>query len=180
MIAEIDKKIMLSTARSRGAVGKNAILPNWLAGTPGLRDHLILDFGCGKDAIHVKMLREQGFEFVFGVDLEPLTNPDYEYPNGHNLPWHLVYASNVLNVQPSYSSLQCTVCKVAEYANKGVAYFSYPKSPRKLKIPDDEMLEYIAPFFNSAHKFRLRGTTIFKCRGKNCQVNLEKRLTVDA
>ena len=177
-ITETDKQSMIKTARSRGAVGKNAILPKFISEIRGLEDHLVLDFGCGKDAVHVQMLREKGFAYVYGVDLVPITDPNLTTHNVEALPWHLVYASNVLNVQPSFIALRCTICKVSDYARVGVAFLSYPKSPRKLNIGKDEMLSILAPYFKSVTSFRYRNTTIFKCTGRKCQEMLERRLTL--
>ena len=182
-ITETDKQSMIKTARSRGAVGKNAILPKFISEIRGLEDHLVLDFGCGKDAVHVQILRKKGFAYVYGVDLVPITDPNLTISNGsflyvEALPWHLVYASNVLNVQPSFTALRCTICKVSDYARVGVAFLSYPKSPRKLNIGKDEMLSILAPYFKSVTSFRYRNTTIFKCTGRKCQEMLERRLTL--
>jgi len=176
MILTADRNNMIKTARSNGAVGKNAILPRFIAEIPNLKPHLILDFGCGKDAIHVVRLREQGFEFVFGIDLVPLSNPIYEMPQ--RLPWHLVYASNVLNVQPSLSVLQTTIKTIAYYANYGVAYLSYPHSPRKLGYSVVQMQESLVPYFSNVYRFTYRNTVVFKCVGKFCQKKLENLLTV--
>ena len=67
-ISDGDRREMISTARSVGAVGKNAILPRFISDIDALKAHLILDFGCGAKAIHVRMLRERGYEFVYGCD----------------------------------------------------------------------------------------------------------------
>lgn len=174
-ISKEDKQVMVKTARSNGAIGKNAILPKFIAEIPALQSHLILDFGCGKDAIHVKALRDQGFEFVFGKDLVPLSNPAYEVTQ--DLPWHLVYASNVLNVQPSTKTLHTTLTMITGYARYGVAYLSYPSSPRKLGLSVPDMQEKLVPYFKSVYRFTYRNTVIFKCVGKFCQKMLENRLT---
>ena len=178
-ISDNDKKTMIRTARSNGAVGKNAILPKFISEFEGAKEHLVLDFGCGKDAIHVQMLRKKGFEYAYGIDLHPLTDSNLEANNG-SLPWYLVYASNVLNVQPTRTTLNCTICKLSDYAKQGVAYLSYPKTPRKLKLTDSQMEEILSPFFKAVYKFKIRGTTIYKCVGNNCQKKLEERLTVDS
>jgi hypothetical protein len=164
------------TARSNGSVGKNAILPNHILSIPSLKYHLILDFGCGPAAIHVKMLRDNGFKFVFGKDLVPLENSEYEV--ACLLPWHLIYASNVLNVQTSFSDLQDTIREISELAELGVVYLNYPVSPRKLKLSVEEMHNILKNFFPAAFYFKLHNTPIFKCVGKNCQKKLEMILTV--
>jgi len=176
-ISESDKKIMMKTARSSGAVGKGAILPNFIASIPALKQHTILDFGCGKKAIHVEMLREKGYQFVYGYDLSPVENPNYTVSDLKGIPWHLVYASNVLNVQPSFTALQCTICRIADLARFGVVYLSYPKTPRKLGLSVEEMQNILSPFFNYTSNFKLKNTVIFKCSGKQCELMLEKGLT---
>jgi hypothetical protein len=177
-ITESERLDMISTARSKGAVGKNALLPGFVASIPALKKHLILDFGCGKDAVHVTMLRNKGYEFVYGCDLSPISNQNYVHPDEKAIPWHLVYASNVLNVQPSFTALNCTICKIADFARYGVAYMSYPKSPRPLRIDIEEMRSILSPYFKTVHSFKYKSTTIFKCAGKNCELLLEEGLTV--
>ena len=176
-ISENDRKDMMSTARSRGAVGKNAILPRFISEIPALKKHLILDFGCGSKAIHVEMLRERGYEFVYGYDLSVIENPNYVHPDETAIPWHLVYASNVLNVQPSLTALRCTMCKLSDFARYGVAYLSYPKSPRKMGIEISEMKNHLSPFFKAVAHFKYRNTVIFKCTGRACELMLEEGLT---
>jgi len=165
MLTECVQNEMVKTARSKGAVGKNAILPRYISEFGAWKSKLILDFGCGKDAIHIKALREKGFEFVFGVDLVPLSEPVYEVKQ--DLPWHLVYASNVLNVQPSLVALKTTVNQIADYARHGVAYLSYPGSPRKLGFPTFKMQERLTPYFKEVYRFSYRNTTIFKGLGRH-------------
>lgn len=177
MITQEDQQVMMKTARSRGAVGQKAVLPRFISEIPTMKPHLILDFGCGKDAIHVKMLRDQGFEFVYGVDLEPLTNPDYEFQHVRSVPWHVVYASNVLNVQPSRSVLEVTLSQIADYARHGVAWMSYPGSPRRMKMGVTDMHNIISSFFRATYHFTYRNVTLYKAVGKFCQKGLEDRLT---
>ncbi|NIR17239.1 MAG: class I SAM-dependent methyltransferase, partial [Desulfobacterales bacterium] len=70
-----EKVEMIKTARSKGAVGENAIVPrvvlsmynSFLLGP----NHTVLDFGCG-DGQHVKLLRGYGLR-VNGCDFQ-------EYP----------------------------------------------------------------------------------------------------
>lgn len=175
---ELDR--MVKTARSNGAIGHKAVLPRFISEIPALKPHLILDFGCGKEAIHVKMLRDQGFEFIFGKDLVPLNNPEYEFQHVDSVPWHLVYASNVLNIQPSLAVLEVTLSQVSHYARHGVVYFSYPSSPRHMKLSVSDMQDAISPFFQSVWRFRFCNTVLYKAVGKFCQKGLARRLTVDA
>ena len=176
-ISEGDCCEMRRTARSRGAVGQNAILPRFISEIPALKKHLILDFGCGPTAMHVEMLRSRGYEFVYGCDLSEIENPNYIHPDESAIPWHLVYASNVLNVQPSLTALRCTMCKISDLIRYGVAYLSYPKSPRKLGIDVDEMKDHLTPFFKAVTHFKYKNTVIFKCTGKKCELMLEEGLT---
>lgn len=60
------------TSRSRGAVGKRAIVPRLVPQYASQSD-TILDFGAGKDAVHALDLREQGYNvtaYEFGSNVD--------------------------------------------------------------------------------------------------------------
>lgn len=83
------------TCRSNGAVGKNAIVPKWVAGHTDPKA-TILDFGAGKEMPHVHTLRSMGFRSVAGYEFGENITPDHIkvlLPNSFGL----IYASNVFN-----------------------------------------------------------------------------------
>lgn len=94
----VDIKNLTQTARARGAVGGNAVVPRYIEENRKLFiGKKILDFGCGSAMRHVTKLRDLGLD-VYGWDLS-LPTPA---PEGGG--WGLVYLSNVLNVQSTRQS----------------------------------------------------------------------------
>lgn len=128
-------EMMNNTARSKGAVGANAVIHRLVAQNSN-KDDKILDYGAGKDLIHVNMLTNTGFRDVRGFDIGKNQTPKhldiYADFDRHTNQYDVVYASNVLNVQPSW----LRVAMIVETSYKilkmgGLFYCNYPKSPRK-------------------------------------------------
>jgi hypothetical protein len=100
LFREEDMAIANATSRSRGAVGAKAVVPKAARELIQEGDR-VLDFGAGKDAMHTKMLREEGFDVTaheFGDNQKPGIHDPEALEKG---PYDLVYASNVINVQNS-------------------------------------------------------------------------------
>lgn len=122
---------MKNTCRTKGAVGKNAVVPKWILENVD-KGCKILDFGAGKEAIHAQMLKEAGFGFVFAYDYN--FNPDkhISYDSVADTSWDVIFLSNVLNVQPSISELMYVVSRMCEYLRTGGQFIcNFPKEPRK-------------------------------------------------
>jgi len=133
---EQEIKLVNRTARSAGAVGRNAVVPRVV--TKYLKDNpelaTVLDYGAGPDQIHVMKMRK---EFPMGLIL------GYEIGDNHRkyhhitrrtayrILWDVVYASNVLNVQPTEDALEDTLRELMVLSKNGIAIFNYPASPRK-------------------------------------------------
>jgi hypothetical protein len=116
------------TSRGRGAVGMRAIVPRLVA-EMATREDAILDFGCGKDALHARKLRER-FLNVTPYDFES----EFSDPNALKRKYSLVYASNVLNVQVNEDMLHETIKQLKKVvAEGGRVIANYPASPRKIK-----------------------------------------------
>ena len=147
VLSETERAIRRS-ARSKGAVGKNAIVPRVI---PYLTDKTkaILDFGCGKDMIHVKALREQGFN-VEGFDFS-IPNSYVDYVRGKK--YDVVYLSNVLNVQPSEQMLSELITTISLCIKpNSLVVANYPYKPRYLGWDTNEMLEWLEGKFKMVGK----------------------------
>lgn len=133
------KEKAIRSARSSGAVGKNAIVPRIIPKLVGTGGRRILDFGCGADMIHVVELQKQGL-FVVGYDW---SLPETKKFITDEL-YDIIYLSNVLNVQSSEEMLEDlfkTVISCMRYMGFVVA--NYPYEPRYLGWSTKEMLEWL-------------------------------------
>lgn len=122
---------MNKTYRHKGAVGKNAIVPKFVAHSYGKKTK-ILDYGSGTHCPHAKWLRDRGFAFVDSYDIGGnATKASSMRP--FRACYDVVMLSNVLNVQPSLEhvkqvlehALSCCKCT-------GKVICNYPSSPRKV------------------------------------------------
>lgn len=135
------------SARSKGVIGKNAIIPRII---PVLLKDVknpfdILDFGCGKDMIHVLELQKQGF-CVSGYDINlPGTERHLKRQ------WDIIYLSNVINVQPTKEELDDVFDLVWKCLHPvmGIAIANYPNKPRYLGWSVKEMEKYLRTRFIS-------------------------------
>ena len=132
------------TSRNMGAVGAKALVPRYVRRWFGdLQGVTVLDFGAGKHAAHALAMRhaygcEKGVHgwtvdaYEFGANVVEgvhLTEPEARAKVGF---YSVVYASNVLNVQGSYSMLGETVRRAREFMRwQGRFICNYPASPRK-------------------------------------------------
>lgn len=132
----------IKTARSTGAVGPRAIVPNYILRNPELFvDKTILDFGCGKHGRHVKELCRAGFK-VRGYDLyfdwacdEPGLPDWLACPNWlahHSEKFDVIYLSNVLNVQANLQAITWTLERASnQLKSGGQLLLNLPKEPWK-------------------------------------------------
>ena len=124
--------IVNSTCRSTGAVGRMALVPRVVPAFARKSDK-ILDFGAGKNAVHTMNLRAEGYN-VTAYEIGNNFDPIYHDSKALNRKYDVVYASNVLNVQPNRDYLDrvlTTITKVLKKDGKFIA--NYPADPRKCK-----------------------------------------------
>ena len=139
MFTKEEMRAANATSRTNGASAKNkdgsvrAVVPRYVAQYIN-KEEKLLDFGAGRDAVHTKWLREQGFNIVaydFGDNvIEGLHDKD-----ALSRKYSVIMASNVLNVQSSMTMLQGTLRQIydsLEYGGKFVC--NYPASPRKIEL----------------------------------------------
>lgn len=164
-----DKEIKTAnkTARSAGAVGKNALLPRIITGRMPYRAAKILDFGSGPKALQTMHLKKEGY-----TDVTP-----YEFGENYIEGFHLdrnafdintyeiVMASNVINTLESIDAVKETLHQINWFLNdKGVALINYPTSPRKCKDLDkDKLMKLCMSEFNSVMVENHNGTRVYYC-----------------
>lgn len=149
-------KAVNKTSRARGAVGANAVVPRLvraIANRGEIRD-LILDYGAGKEALHTKALRAEGYtvfaheigeNFVPGVHLAGALERSFKYD--------LVFASNVLNVLPSKSIVEAVLDEMQRVLSPaGIVIVNYPKTPRKSDLKESELIKMLKSRFAKVQK----------------------------
>jgi hypothetical protein len=121
-------KIANRTARSSGAVGKNALVPRWIKSNIS-KDKIILDFGCGPKMMHVKMLKKEGFEHVDGYDFGNNVTEGHIEKLEYGF-YDVVYASNVFNTHISESMTRDALNLIRYTLKENSPFiFNMPKSP---------------------------------------------------
>lgn len=123
-------KTVNSTCRSSGAVGGLALVPRVVPAYARKSDR-ILDFGAGTNAVQAMGLRAKGYN-VTAYEIGNNFNPVYHDSSALKRKYAVVYASNVLNVQPSRVYLNAVLDAVAGVLKAdGLFIANYPASPRK-------------------------------------------------
>jgi len=168
------------TARSSGAVGAKALVPDYVSKRwAGNSELYILDYGSGPKAAHTRLLRKNGldcFAYDFSVTEEVVeADDDLVWAFTRNCSkkstygmWDVVFASNVLNVQTSQDMLIQTIreCYLLVDEN-GTFCANYPASPRYLPLLKDKDVHYILKgFFSEVEYVKHRSGKIFVCRHK--------------
>jgi len=97
----------------------------------------ILDFGAGKDIFGTKMLRENGFNCTAWEIGENFNPQVHDYHALDHREYDVVFASNVLNVQPDETSVVEILSDVQYVLKDGGLFFcNFPKKPRHNKMTD--------------------------------------------
>ena len=157
---------MNKTARSSGAVGRNAIIPRYIINHPWMHRMKMLDFGAGPKAIHTQALRRQG------MDVTPYEIGENAVPGFHLVNWldnqdafKLVFASNVVNVQPNMECLEQTLKQMAFFTHPdGLCVFNFPNEPRKMEgLTKKILMEVAGRCFKSVMVENYDGHMIFSC-----------------
>ena len=150
-------KIAKATSRSAGAsaINKNgtirAVVPLFIEKNIN-KSKIILDFGAGRGCTSTKYLLSKGFD---------VTAYDFWYENGDELldkyaldrQYNVVFASNVLNVQSSFSMLNETLKQIYDAVKDGGEFIcNYPQSPRKMLLTSEEIERIIIKVFGSVER----------------------------
>lgn len=111
---------------------QNSVIPKLIPRYANKKDK-ILDFGAGKDAFGVRYLRALGYD-VTGYDVGDNFNPEYHDADALKRKYDVIYASNVMNIQPTIPDILAVLgalyerLKKSKYKNKFVI-INYPEKP---------------------------------------------------
>lgn len=159
---DIEVSIMNKTSRVAGVVGKNAIIPRVVRDLATSSD-LILDFGACKTARHARELISEGFRVV-AYDIGSNFDPELHDYNALNRKYTIVYASNVLNVQPSPAHVISLVDLWASLLGRnGILVVNYPISPRYSSLGLRDIENILESKFNLVYKDRRFSSPVFIC-----------------
>lgn len=126
---KIEQDIQRSKGSSRqnGAVGKDPVVYQ-VAREMLMPHHTVLDFGSGKHALHTTSLRAAGHN-VTAHDYH--ATPGVHDPEALKRRYHVVLASNVLNIQNSPRQLASTLNDIANSVHPadGMAIVNMPTGP---------------------------------------------------
>ena len=145
------------TARSSGAIGsKPTVCTQYLIDNCVNPRAFVLDFGAGPKSQQANILRGRGFQHVYAYDIGKNYNPDQHvspfYRSGIPLSnYDIVFASNVLNVQPDLSHLKSTISQLHSLVehSSGILICNFPKKPRKNECSDTRLYDILMDYFDS-------------------------------
>ena len=132
------------TARSSGAVGRNAILPRMVIEKYQKNLH-VLDYGSGPNMIHSKKLKSIGYEHVDSFDFGNNWREGMQENIKSNF-YDLVFASNVFNTHSSFEMSNSAIVEIYNSLKDGGFFLvNLPKSPRFFWTTD-EFSDFLATF----------------------------------
>ena len=167
---EAQQADLMKTARTSGAVGKNALLSRVIRKV-GNMDLKYLDYGSGPAALHTVLIRADGYNVV-AHDINPEKTKWHINTklSGYDGWFDVVFASNVLNVQPTIEHVRDVVSEVDMMLKlNGTALFNYPVSPRKTDLVVSEVDAILKEQFRVAERIRKIGdwkldtTPVWQC-----------------
>lgn len=163
-LTDIYTDLVNRTCRSTGAVGFKALVPRHVrSSTP--KSARILDFGAGKGAIHAEMLNSEGYN-VTAHDIGGNYNEDKHHPMALHRIYDVVYASNVLNVQPSIDWISFLITEMkACLEPTGRLIVNYPASPRKSCLTAPEVRLVLLDHFRVVEQVAgTKQAPVWECR----------------
>lgn len=99
----------------------------------------ILDFGAGKDIFGTKQLREAGFDCT-AWEIGENFNPQLHDYHALERDYDIVFASNVLNVQPDGGAVAEILLDVQGVLKDGGLFFcNFPRDPRHNTLEQEDI-----------------------------------------
>jgi len=124
------EELINSTYIDRGRSAQNNVIPKYLPLFAKKTDK-ILDFGAGLHGRHTLWLRKQGFD-VTAYDCGANVQLGVHDPEALSRKYDIVFASNVLNVQPTVPHLIRVLDQTYSLIKPGGVFFcNFPSTPRK-------------------------------------------------
>lgn len=141
--------------------GAKPVVPRVVAALarPGDR---VLDFGAGTAAVQARELRAQGVAVV-AHDIGANVDPRVHDPRALFGKYDLVYASNVLNVQPDAFRLEILLDQVAGVLAPGGRFVANYPMPRKGGLSIQEVEAILRRRFGSAGRVSGTGSPVWVC-----------------
>lgn len=137
---------------------QKSLLPKYIASAfKDMKFVKILDYGAGKDAFGTMMLRDEGFN-VTAYDVGENCIEGVHDPMALHKKYDLVFASNVINVQPSYEDIRYVLKEIylsmENHLGYGYSafYCNLPESPRKCDIDNVKLRELLSEVFGKENK----------------------------
>jgi len=157
------EELINSTYIDRGQGAQNNVVPKYLPLFAKKTDK-ILDFGAGFHGRHTLWLRNQGFD-VTAYDCGANVQPGLHDPEALSRQYDIVFASNVLNVQPTVPHLIRVLDQTYSLIKPGGVFFcNFPTVPRKCNaiVTEQDLTEMLDERY--AEIICLRGRTwLWKC-----------------
>lgn len=155
-----------STYRNSSAIGRANAVPravmNLLA-SGEIRPRTILDFGSGKDDDDAAALRAMGYD-VTAHDTGRNYVSGIHDPDALDRQYDLVFASNVLNVQPTLEDLVLTVDEIAGAVAPGGALVANYYPTKDAKWPR-EVFAMLEERFAAVERVKGEKSRMWLCRG---------------
>lgn len=162
------EEIAVANATSRNGIGgKTPIVPrvvkSWVDFHYDKEDTMILDFGAGKKATEARQLLDEGY-LVTAHEFGDNVDPRYHNELALMQKYHIVYASNVLNVQSNVNMLLETLDQMKDVMlDDGELFVNYPSSPRKAGLTVKQIEECLFMKFRFVERVGMIGNTPFSC-----------------
>ncbi len=113
----------------------------------------ILDYGAGKDAFGTKYLREKGFN-VIAHEIGVNRVDGLHDPKALNDRYDIVFASSVMNIQPTFSDMLDVVLEVQALLVKGGKFICNLPKPIKSEARSDDLESTLRLGFNKVEKVK--------------------------
>jgi SAM-dependent methyltransferase len=123
----------------------------------------ILDYGAGPKAYHAGLLREMGFS-VDAIDIGNNFNPEVHTIGVFDKKYDVVYASNVINVQPNRDYIDVVLGEIKSLL-KPSGYFicNYPSDPRKAGLGVPQITAILKSNFSLVQRIPESNVPVFMC-----------------
>lgn len=144
---------------------KRSIVPNLIPSLYNDKNISILDYGSGRNAWHSRYLISLGYN-VTAYEIGKNFNDLYHSKTSLKSVYDVVYASNVLNVQPNVVFLKTVLSEIEQCTSDNGSFIcNYPYSPRKNKsISTNDMKAYLKSYFKEVKPLPKVSSPTWICR----------------
>ena len=126
----------------------------------------VLDYGAGPDLVHTNILRSKGYH-VDAIDIGRNFVPGLHDPGVFKRKYNVIYASNVINVQPTVAHVHNMLDQIKSMMTLSSTFIcNYPTTPRDAGLTVGEITAILKGHFgmvNRVEKLIDSSTPIFSC-----------------